>query len=392
MPPGVQAGTINLTESCKVGVFNNLISIPVSATVSITGAAPTTAAPGQPIYLSDGQAQVTVPAYLIDLLRLVGATQISASAGTVNINLLGATQPSINIAAAGPIVIPPTKIVAGKPLVLNLPAGGGAFGNIGPITAASGQSIVDLGLGNVSMTAQTLNAQGKPTILPTATITCAAASPQVYLANVSIGGTPTSTPAIAPGSYAPATIPVGTVMGSTAATYACQFGSLGTYTVQLSTSAYASQLTGKVGQEYDFNNGQALVQAPASLVNAILASEGSAASQVTGAVTTLSNFDMSVQSGTPANLNVAAEQPIVSGDDPVSAGQPIAIHVPDSPNGLSRFGFTPSSAGEMYVYLQDSAGSVQPVDAGGNPVGSPVSFTCPTAYPLVPLLPLTVSN
>jgi hypothetical protein len=362
----------------------------------ITGAMPTTDGPGQPFYISAGQAQVTIPAVLVDGMALFGTTKIEATAPTVNMNLLGATASSVNIAASGPIVIPPTTLTAGQPLTLDLPSGGGTFANIGPVYPASGQSVVDVGLGSVVVDATTLNSSGKPTILGSATVTCAAPSPTVFLGNLSVGGPASTTPNIAPGTYTPATIPVESVEGATAASYTCTFGSLGSFGINLSTSAWGAPssgtLAGTVGTEFYFQDGQATISIPESLVNAIYGSEGANASEVTQIETTMSKFDLSAVDATPAATNIAAQQSMVGGPSPISDNEPAALHMPGSPGTtLKEFGFTPTAPGQLYVFLQDSAGSIQPMNSSGQPLGSPISFTCPTTYPLTPLLPLTVS-
>jgi hypothetical protein len=251
---------------------------------------------------------------------------------------------------------------------------------------------VDVGLGSVVVDATTLNSSGKPTILGSSTVTCAAPSPAVFLGNISVGGAASTTPNIVGGTYTPATIPVGSVLGSTAASYICTFGSLGSFPVNLSTSAWGDQLTGTVGQEFYFQDGQATISVPESLVNAIYGSEGADASEVTQIETTITKFDMSTEDATPAALNVAASQTMVGGPSPVSENAPAELHIPGPPGTtLKEFGVTPTAPGELYVFLQDSAGSVQPMNSSGQDVGSPISFTCPTSYPLDPLLPLTVS-
>lgn len=384
LPPGMQAGTLNVPDSCRVSLFGiPLITTQIS--VELAGAFPTIVAPGQSFTIS-GSSKITVPALLVSLLKIVGTTSVTGSATTVDITDTGGAPALVN-AAATPISIPHTKLPASGSLVLSVPSSG-AF-TVGPITATGAAPTVNVGIGAISASVTLLNSNGATIPIPIA-INCAAPKPSDILGDLSVGGS-ASTPSLpAPPVVAIEDVPSGAIIGSTGSQLSCTFTGLGTFPLNESLTAYAANiLTLKAGVPYYGEQGHATVTTPASLTSALLSALGAQAGQASALDVSISDLDIQAQDATPADQNYASTP--IPGSGSITPGSGLSLQFPPAGQPyLSPIEFTPSAAGVTYVYLGGTDGTAQVVNAAGQPIGASYPFTCPAQSPLVPLFAASV--
>ncbi len=365
IPVGAQAGSFNVPLSCTLPILGATTFV-----VTISGVTGTSLGPNQQFYLTGGHGSLQVPQALTNLGVSIGATSAVATLSDLEIDASGATPTSIN-AAATPLTIV-TPVATGTTSSVDIPASGTL--TIGPFTAGpSGQ--VELSMGAAVASIQLQNAAGP--IAGTLSVNCAAPSPAVPLADITIGGAsgqPTQKFNI---TVPTPTMPVGFVQGSLNIPLTCTITGAGTVTL-------AAELTGSLPAEipgagpFYFQDTSGILEIPASLVTALVAT---GASQASGAITDL---EIDATGATPTALNAAAT-PITINPVALTSGKGINLPLPQS--GVLTVGpFTAGAAGgALALSLGTAAGTLQPLDASGNPIGSALVLTCAAPSPAVTL-------
>jgi hypothetical protein len=369
LPAGAQDGTLTVPLTCSLPILGNTTFI-----LNMSGVGGTLVGPGQSFYLTAGHGSLTVPASLIALSGIVGTASVQTTLTDVEFNASNATPSSINIAKT-PISVS-TPIVAGQPTKVRIPSAGDL--TIGPFTAGP-SGVVQMTMGASTATITLLNASGG-TILVPLTVTCAAPTPPVVLVGLTIGG-PSGQPVQRYDglTVGDATLPAGFVEGSLALPLTCSVTGIGSVPI-------VGELTGSLpaylpeGNNYYFQDGSGILEFPASVVTSIVATTG--ASRISGSITTL-NF--TATGSTPASLNGAAT-PIPVAPVPLTAGQGLNIGIPQS--GVLTIGpFTPIAGAPLStLVLGTSGGTLQPEDASGNAIGSPLAVSCGAPDPATILL------
>jgi len=115
------------------GLFN------LEATIgtTLTGTAPTSVSPGDPLTLTDVKTSLDVPALLSTGFALLGATTASGSVTNFGLDVTNSSTPLVN-AAAGGLPYGPVNVVAGQNLTLPVPNTGPFTLNLGTETGAPG--------------------------------------------------------------------------------------------------------------------------------------------------------------------------------------------------------------------------------------------------------------
>lgn len=376
-PVNVQVGTYHGQFSCAIA--GGLLGT-YKIDYAMTGAVPVNAGPMQPVYVSQGRSQITVPKALVGLMKVVGGKQISGSATYVGFRGNGATPAEIN-GATTPIQIPPTALPASGDLVLAVP--GDSTLTIGPFTAASGT--VAFALGNITTQFNLLNAKGK-TILPL-TIACKAPTPVEALFAVNFGGEPDSAPLIPQVEADPAVgVPLKGVTAATAVQYRCNLDGVGSYDVPVTLNATAIGLVFKSGQTWTGENGRGLVRLPAQAINDVLAQTPNA---ISGRMT-VTTLEILAENASPAVLNVAA-QPLDSNVAPIVVGHEWSAAFPSNGGALAPIPFKAGVPGVANIYQGKATAVLELLDANNSTVRS-VNVSCPARTPLPPLFPVTVTK
>ncbi len=366
IPLGAQAGSLNLPLSCALPIIGNTTFV-----VTMSGVAGTTLGPGQQFSLTGGHGSLQVPQALTNLGVSIGATKAAATLTDLEILAAGATPSSIN--AASPPLSVTAPVGTGVTSSVMIPASGTL--TIGPFTAGpSGQVQISIGAAVASITLE--NASGP--IGGTLSVNCTAPSPVVPLADITIGGPSGQAPQKFAISEPIPTMPVGFIQGSLNIPLNCALTGASALTM-------GAELTGTLpaelpaGSPFYFQDTSGVLEIPGSLVTALIAATGAA--QASGSITDL---EIDATGATPTSMNAAAV-PITINPVNLTAGQGLNLPLPQS--GVLTVGpFTSGAAGGTTALSMGTAtGTLQPADASGNPIGSPLTLSCDAPSPAVTL-------
>ncbi len=368
IPSGSQIGTGIVPMSCQLPILGNTTFI-----VSGTGAVTTALGPNQQFYLTDVRGSLEVPSAFMSLASLVGATTVSASVTTLNIDATNAT-PAVLNAAATPITITNIPVVNNQSETVTAPPNGSL--NIGPFTAGT-SGLASLSIGNVAVTITLLNSSGATVLFPL-TITCSAPSPTVVLVGLTINSSlPSTPPSEITGVNATAfTVPVGYVEGSLNAPLSCNVSGIGTVTLNGTLTAELPAYL-PAGQPFYFQDASGSLVIPKFDIDYLIL-ENPTAVAMKGSITDL---ELNSVNATPANFNVASPAlPIAT--TPISGSQGATIDIPSS--GTLQVGpLTASTSGYTTITWGTSGGSIELLDAQGNQVGPTINVSC--APPVGPI-------
>lgn len=369
LPDWAESGRINQDVKCTLPILGSQ-----TFTEQMSGTLSTEFAPGQSFYLTDGSGSLTIPSYLVTLLRLFGTKYISGTINTLDFGVLNGSPSTFN-AASPAITIPKTQLIAGKALTLQIPGPGNLL-NVGPIDAGlSGDTTLQIGAAGGSV--RLLDSSGNPLLgLPALGISCSAPSPTVTLIAVNIAGLPTTAvSAPATGQQVnTAPVPLGYFAGTVRTPLSCTAN--GTPVgIDASETATDDPNVAQNGS-FDFIDASGSLTLPASYVNTLI-SEG-----VASASGSISTLDIDQDGGSPAVVN-AADPAFTVGSHQLVANQPITINLPEG-GGSYTVGPFGVGTGSVDIQTQGPAGgTLNLADAGGNPVGSPVTVSCAAPSPQV---------
>jgi hypothetical protein len=378
-PYDSQYGTVNIGYRCNLEADGLFRMFSVDTQVALTALFPLTAAPNEPFYVTDGRGTAVIPAKFVNLLRSYGIRSVHGTSTRFDLTADGATPPVIN--GSPDLPIPKTLLVKDKPISLTIPYDHQL--SIGPYKAPGG--VVDIGIGTIESTLHATMVGGIPLIIPIK-LSCPALKPKNLVALIPIGGPPNPTPIDIKGHIQAGVVPVNSGLLGAVIPTPCQFPGYGTYTLATNVNAFVKQLFVHSGQQWQFLNGHGYVSLPKELVNAFLAKNPT----VTHGQVTLSELQTIA-----TNVNPPVQNYLKGGvpGDPLPLVKDQTAFGSFPANGAmlppeTSYGGQP---GVMHVFLGQIQGTVDFRDAADKSVGTPVTFTCPTLNPKMPLLPYVVA-
>ncbi len=127
-PTGSQTVTANVNLDCVLAPGTLNVEATIGAT--LTGTAPVSVSPGDPVTLTNVTTSLSVPAALSSSFAALGATSASGSVTSFVLDVTNGSNTSVN-AASPALPFGPVNVVAGQALTLPIP-------NTGPFTLALG--------------------------------------------------------------------------------------------------------------------------------------------------------------------------------------------------------------------------------------------------------------
>lgn len=318
IPLNSQIGSLRIPLKCSFPIVGTQ-----TLNIKLTGSMATTVTPGQSFYMTDGSGTLEMPQGLVDLVySLLGARQGSGSITELNFNLTNATPATIN-ALTTPIIVPPTPIKSGQPLVMQLPTEG--FMQVGPMVAMDkpGQVLVKMGSAKGSL--RLLTSKGK-TILWDLGVACSAPDPAIIVLGMTVAGTHTNEVSAPHTNIRTEDLeaPFMTQAGSLRFPLSCNIERLGRREIDGTFTGIAPALYAP-GEVFNAaTNGYGNLVLPADIVNELLVQVPSART-LSAAVDKLSFTSTNT---TPDAIDLAAHGALQSSQANLTAGQRAAMRIP----------------------------------------------------------------
>lgn len=337
-----------------------------------TATAPVTGGSGQEIYYTDVVGTIDIPSYITNLAPLINATQATADI-TVYLALENASP--ANLLVYKQTINNITFASNGGDAMIRIPPGNGTLPPLGPVTLGVADQAHRIHLGEVEVSITLLNSAGTGAFGPIP-VDCPIQNINYILGSVNVDNS--QGPPFAPANgFVPQFPPTANLQESGAFRfpYECDFGSLGTYPLDLEIAGTIPAYFAPNSQ-FSLTNAQSFLRVPTNLTT--LAKN--AFPQATTFHTTISSFDLLFSNASPASYNVASTA-IVSDATIPSDGSQLIIAIPET-GSLTVGPITTGADGTVVgVAVGDAVASVAVQDASGNTLLT-LDATCKTPAPL----------
>jgi hypothetical protein len=362
----------NTNKFFPVQVTCNLLGfLPQTFKTVFTATAPVFGGSGQQIYYTDVVGNIEIPSYIVNLAPLVGATQAQANV-TVNLRLTNASPSTLQIYKA---TINNVRFPAGGAANIRIPQGSGTLPNLGPVTLGAANVAHRILLGQVTVFIALQNDAGKTVFGPLA-VTCGQQDVDFIIGSVNVDNSKGA--ALAPRNGFVADLPATPNLFQSGAfrfPYSCDFGAVGKYPLDLEIVGTIPSYF-KPGQQFNLANAQSFLRIPTNLTT--LAKN--AFPQATTFHTTVSEFEILFTGASPANINVASTNTIVSDAAIPANGQQLIVTIPE--NGSLTVGpVTAGSSGTTGISVGQAKASIDVRDASGATLLT-LAATCNVPAPL----------
>jgi hypothetical protein len=389
LPPGVQYGTGDIALTCSLAVGGHTLMTATEQAQS-TGALPTIVSPGQSVWITSVRTRVTIPVAFANSLYASGVRKLKVKVQRMDMELHGAASSIANVVTNNRLSIPPVMVQQGKPIVVYV--GYQKPLSIGPL-ATTKPGVAHLQLGETLAQVTAITASG--TTLAVAETDCPTPNPAQLIATVRIAGPPRTGAAKVPGQYPVRNVPEDSLVGSTGFRYMCQFHGVGTFPVDGSGTQFGSfgphGLVFSSGGRLAFQDTQGQMTLTPGTVDRLLAVIRSrpGGNNATQLRLTMRRVDVTAVHLLPANATFFSH-PVIGSAAQIRPGRPLHLSFPHAGAVLKPFYLTAGAPGIADVWLGDEAFALQPLSAGGAPIGGAIQAYCPTPHPLVPVFPAVV--
>lgn len=388
IPPGTQIGTGSLAVKCSLEEGGVPLS---SGTVQVwvSGALPTIVRPGQSLWVTSIHGRLELPTQTTDQLYAIGVRKLKVKLTSSKLLLRDGANSSADLVNSNNIHIPTIPLVQGQPIVVTLGQSHGL--KLGPL-ATQGPGVAHLAVGSTSSQVTLEDASGTPMF--TVESACPQPDPPQLTATVRIAGKRGHGQVRVGDNYLARWVPANSLVGSTGFAYRCWVAGAGTFDLAGSGTQYGSfgpgGLVFKSGRRLKFldTRGDATLgpEAVTRLITLIDSKPGgSTASRIRF---TLKYTHETTVHLLPAHVSLNS-RPVIGTTERLQPGKPLNFRFPR--NGvMPPIVLTAGSPGIGDVWLGGEAFRLQPLTAAGRPVGRPLTATCVTPKPLVPIFPAVV--